>query len=162
MPQTIGELATVEVRSTTAPSAEEAVSTPTVVLDSSGEAWKVIVGGTGHPAVVLARDTLLSDVLANRALLHTVVRTVPGVVVVDGGRVAGFVPREQLIDLLVTGGRARNDLGSDPLLHGEPRAVSGAVRVRCRACRTINSYDFYLPGDEKPCGQGHPLDPDLD
>ncbi|GAP49899.1 hypothetical protein [Streptomyces azureus] len=162
MSQTIGELATVEVRTMTAPSAEEAVSTPTVVLDSSGEAWKVIVGGIGYPAVVLARGTLLTDVSANQALLRTVVRTVPGVVVVDDGRVAGFVPREQLIDLLVMGGRVRNDLGSDPLLHGEPRTVSGAVRVRCRTCRTINSYDFYLPGDEKPCEQGHPLDPDLD
>jgi hypothetical protein len=157
----IDQLMMTDVRTVAATSGLTA-SGATVVLDDAGQPCKLVMDGSAQPAVVVPLGTALSDLAADRRLVRTVTRT--GVVVLDGDQVVGIVRREALVDALLLG-RMRggdNGAGSDPLLHGDPRPVSRAVRVRCLACRTVNAYDFYLPGEQKTCEQGHPLDPDLD
>ncbi|MFD9098992.1 CBS domain-containing protein [Streptomyces collinus] len=114
------------------------------------------------PAVVVPPGTGLHNLAANARLVRTLTRTVPGVVVADAGRVIGFVSRADLVDALLFDSGLRCDTGSDPLLHGEPRAVSDAVRIRCLTCGMVNKYDYCLPGDRKDCANGHPLDADLE
>ena len=165
MNKAIDEMMTTDVRTvttTTATSGATAEHGATVVLDAAGQPYKLVTRDGAHPAVVVPSGTTLTDLATNRKLVRTMTST--GVVVTDGGRVTGTVPREALVTalLLETGLRSDGGSNSDPLLHGDPRPVSGAVRVRCLTCRTVNAYDFYLPGEQKTCEQGHLLDPDLD
>jgi hypothetical protein len=164
MRQTIDEMMTTDVRTVTMDSDQTPVPIPTVVLDTSGQPYKLVTEDGVYPAVVVASGTGLADLAASRQLVRTVTRAVPGVVLVDEGQVAGFVPRQALVDGLLagTGLRGGDDTGSDPLLYGQPRPISGAVRIRCLTCGTVNAYDFYLPGSQKMCQNGHPLDADVD
>lgn len=145
-----------------APAAMVGSSPTTVVLDAQGEPYQIATGEGVFPAIVVAPGTAFADLAASGALTRMLMRSAPGVVVVDDGRIAGFVPRATLVqELLLAVGDRSGDAGSDPLLYGDPRPVSGAVRIRCLTCGTVNSFDFYLLGDQQQCVQGHPLDPDL-
>lgn len=161
----IEQLATTNVH--TAENAEKPTPVPTVVL-RDGAVRKVVLGDDEYLAIVVPPKTRVADVAANSGLLRMMLRRPPvvaGIVVFDGTRVTGFVPRDRLVEGLVVGAVPRDVAasGSDPLLHGDPVAVLGAVRIRCRTCGVVGGYDFYLPGDVVECvgTPAHPLDADL-
>ncbi|MGW7529059.1 hypothetical protein [Streptomyces sp. NPDC054783] len=167
MKGTIGELVTGGVRTVRRRDGEPSAGSepgpePTVEVDAGGEPYRVRTPEGVFPAVVMSPGTSLRDLAATSRLVRMVTRTVPGVVVAGSGRPFGFVPRRALVDALLVGTGLRGDTGSDPLLYGVAQAVSDAVRIRCLTCGTVNAYDYCLPGDQKACVNGHPLDPDLE
>ncbi|MEU6772214.1 hypothetical protein [Streptomyces sp. NPDC046759] len=135
---------------------------PTVEVDARGEPYRVSTPDGVFPAVVIPPGTSLRALAATGPLVRMVTRTVPGVVVAGAGRPIGFVPRRALVHALLDHSTLRGEAGPDPLLHGIAQAVSGAVRIRCLTCGSVNAYDYCLPGEQKACVNGHPLDPDLE
>lgn len=136
---------------------------PCIVVDAGGEPFKVLTDEGTVPALVVGQTTRVADLAADARLTRSIVRGAVGLVVVDDGEVVGFVSRREATRALYLHSSLRStDGGSDPLLYGGARVVSGAVRVRCKTCGAINSYNYYLPGEAETCVGGHRLDADLD
>ncbi|MFI7642310.1 hypothetical protein [Nonomuraea sp. NPDC049400] len=135
---------------------------PHVLVDASGEPYKVVSAGNPTPAVVIPAATTLNELAASFEVIRMVRDGASGLVVVDEGRVVGFLTRRVIVAELVRIAPVRGTDPFDTQLHGEARPLAGAVRVRCLTCGHINRYDYYLPGELADCANGHPLDADLD
>lgn len=133
-----------------------------VVVDEGGTPYRISANGRSSPAILVSPTMPLEQVLAGHFIPRMLARSAaPGLVVVDGTRIAGVVPASILLRAMDFELRMLEERSIDTGLFGDARPISDAVRVRCRRCGTVNAYDYYLPSMSVDCRNGHPLDADL-
>ncbi|MEO3867563.1 hypothetical protein ABGB18_01895 [Nonomuraea sp. B12E4] len=136
--------------------APETSATMTVVVDERGSPrWVVGPEGAG-PAVAVAPGVPVLAILSDVELLETLGTGLPGLVVLDEGRLTGVIRRQALETALSEG--LERELSNptpsdDATLHGprEDLVASAGPLIRCRVCGLTHAYRGYLPTDRTVC-----------